>query len=474
MELLWKSASDLADMVARREIKASELMTATIARIELLNPKLNAFCALRFEQAMDDAKALDQRLARGEKPGSLAGLPLGVKDLEDVAGMVTTYGSVPFKDNVASADSTQVARLKAAGAIVVGKTNTPEFGHIGFTKNLLFGTTRNPWNPERTPGCSSGGSSAAIASGMVPLTTASDGGGSIRIPACYTGSFGLKPSQGRIPTKPWFGELDWTDIAVVGPITRTVKDATLYLDATAGYHPADPSSLPRPGFSYREALDRPLGKLRIAYHPDFGRAELQPDVRREVERAVQVFQELGHEVEVLNEAPPETGLEWVRLFFVRRRVLLRDWIENDKYRSQFNRTFLAALEMGDRLGWEDVVAAQRKRADLSRWLQGVFARCDLLLTPTLPTEAFAAEGPRVSTQGRAIEDVMMQSLAGIVFTYPFNFSGHPAASVRAGLTDSGMPCGLQIVAERHRDDLVLQASHAYEQARPWNDRWPLL
>jgi aspartyl-tRNA(Asn)/glutamyl-tRNA(Gln) amidotransferase subunit A len=472
MELHWKSALELSAMIRRREIKPSELMTATLARIEQLNPKVNAFCALRGEQAMEEAKALDRRLAGGETPGPLAGLPLGVKDLENAAGMATTYGSVPFKDNIASADSTQVARLKAAGAIVVGKTNTPEFGHVGFTKNLLFGTTRNPWNLERTPGGSSGGSSAAIASGMVPLTTASDGGGSIRIPACYTGTFGLKPSQGRIPVDPWLGVHDWTDLGVLGPITRTVKDAALYLDVAAGYHPADPSSLPHPGLSYLQVLERSPKELRVAFHPDFGRAKLQPDVRREVERAVKVFSQLGHKVDVLSESVPETGLEWARLFFARRRVLLRDWIE--KYRAQFNRTFLAALEMGDRLGWEDVVAAERKRNDFNGWLQKVFARYDLLLTPTLPAEAFAADGPPVQAEGRPIEEVMAQALSGIVFTYPFNFSGHPAASVRAGFTDSGMPCGLQIVAERHREDLVLQASYAYERARPWNDRWPAL
>jgi aspartyl-tRNA(Asn)/glutamyl-tRNA(Gln) amidotransferase subunit A len=472
-ELHWKSALELSTMVRQRELKASELMAATIERIEELNPTINAFCALRCEQAMDEAKALDARLSRGEQPGLLAGLPLGVKDLENAAGMATTYGSVPFKDNIAAADSIQVARLKAAGAIVLGKTNTPEFGHTGFTKNLLFGTTRNPWNLDRTPGGSSGGSAAAIAAGMVPLATASDGGGSIRIPACYTGTFGLKPSQGRVPLDLHFGVQEWNDLIVLGPITRTVKDAALYLDAAAGYHPADPSSLPHPGLSYCEVLERPLRRLRIAFHRDFGRAKLQPDVLSEVEQAVKVFGKLGHEVDVLNEPVPETALEWARLFFACRQVLLRDWIE--RYRSQFNRTFLAALELGDRLGWEEMVAAQRKRADFNRWLQKVFARYDLLLTPTLPTEAFAADGPPgVTAAGRLIEEVFQQTLAGIVFTYPFNFSGHPAASVRAGFTSSGMPCGLQIVAERHREDLVLQAAYAYEQARPWNDRWPTL
>ncbi|SRR5579875_161671 len=468
--LHWKSAVELAAMIQRRELKPSELMEATAARIEALNPKLNAFCALCLERALEESKAMDERLARGESLGPLAGLPLGVKDLEDAAGLPTTYGSVPFKDNIALQDSVQVRRLKAAGAIVVGKTNTPEFGHAGFTKNLLFGVTRNPWNLERSPGGSSGGSSAAVASGMVPLVTASDGGGSIRIPACFTGSFGFKPSQGRIPIAPWQGVRDWTDIVVVGPITRTVKDAALYLDVTCGYHPADPSSVPRPGVSYLETLERLPKKLRIAFHPDFGRAKLQPDVAREVRKAAEVFSSLGHDVDELKDTVIETGPQWSRLFFVRYHVLLRDWIEKD--RAKFNRTFLASIERAARLTWEDVVECEKVRSKFNQWLEDLFARYDLLLTPTLPIEPYPADGPSISVEGRSIDEVMAQALSLIVFTYPFNFSGHPASSVRAGFTDSGMPCGLQIIAERYRDDLVLQASYAYECARPWNDRWP--
>ena len=204
-DLHWRPAYQLATMMRHRELKPSELMEATLTRIHALNPKINAFCALRAEQALAEARSLDEKIARGEEIGPLAGLPLGVKDLEGVAGMATTFGSVPFKHNIAQEDSIQVARLKTAGSIVVGKTNTPEFGHTAFTKNLLFGVTRNPWNLERTPGGSSGGSSAAISSGMVSLATASDWGGSIRIPACYTGTFGIKPTQGLIPAGPRLG-----------------------------------------------------------------------------------------------------------------------------------------------------------------------------------------------------------------------------------------------------------------------------
>jgi Asp-tRNA(Asn)/Glu-tRNA(Gln) amidotransferase A subunit family amidase len=381
-ELYWKPAHELAAMIRKRELKPSELMDVTIRRIEQTNPKLNAFVALRADAAMAEARALDEKIARGEKIGTLAGLPLGVKDLEDTVGLVTSHGSKPFKDNVASKDSIQVARLKLAGAIVIGKTNAPEFGYTAFTKNLLFGPTRNPWNLERTPGGSSGGTSAAIAGGVVPISTGSDGGGSVRIPACYTGCYGLKPTYGRIPNDPTLGMQQWNDTSVHGPIVRTVRDAALFMDAVVGYHAADPDSLPHPGISYAAILEGLPKKLRIAFHPDFGQ--------------------------------------------------------------------LVQTEFND-------------------WCQRVFERFDLLLCPVLPTEAFPARGPMpAEINGQPLK----HPLDAVVFTYPFNMSGHPGASVRAGLTDSGLPCGLQIVAERHREDLVLQASYAYEQARPWNNKWP--
>jgi aspartyl-tRNA(Asn)/glutamyl-tRNA(Gln) amidotransferase subunit A len=465
-ELHWKSAFDLAAMIRRRELKPSELIAATIARIESLNPTLNAFCALRADEAMAEARSLEEQIARREEIGPLAGLPLGVKDLEDVAGMATTFGSIPFKNNIARDDSIQVARLKAAGAIVIGKTNTPEFGFMAFTKNLLFGVTRNPWNLERTPGGSSGGSSAAIASGVVSLTTASDWGGSIRIPACYTGSFGLKPTQGLIPIRPRLGMTPWADFSMVGPITRTVRDAAMYMDAVVGYHPADASSLPHPGISFRAMLERMPKKMRIAFHPDFGHP-MQPDVRRQVETAAMVFKELGHDVNVLEEPVIETCYAWRTIGAGQTLADLGPYLEG--HREEFGRAFLASVESGSKVRWRDYGEAYRIRTQFNEWVRGIFERFDLLLTPTLPTEAFSAAGPPPGKiDGQPLRDVM----EALIFTYPFNFSGHPAASVRAGLTTSGLPCGLQIVAERHRDDLVMQAAYAYEQARPWNHRWP--
>jgi aspartyl-tRNA(Asn)/glutamyl-tRNA(Gln) amidotransferase subunit A len=467
-ELHWLSAFELAAMIRRRELKPSELMAATISRIEALNPALNAFCALRMSQAMDEARALDEKIARREDVGPLAGLPLGVKDLEGVAGIATTFGSVPFKDNIATMDSIEVARLKAVGAIVVGKTNTPEFGFTPFTKNLLFGVTRNPWNLERTPGGSSGGSSAAIASGMVPLATASDWGGSIRIPACYTGSFGLKPTQGRIPARPRLGMTHWVDFAMVGPISRTVRDSAMYMDATMGYHPADASSLPHPGISYQAVLERLPKRLRVAFHPDFGHP-VQAEVRRETAAAAQAFADMGHRLTILDEPVIETCQAWRTIGAGQTLADLGGYLEG--HREEYGRSFLTSVESAAKVAWHEYGEAYRVRTQFNEWLRGIFERFDLLLTPTLPTVAFNAAGPPPrEIDGRPLKDIM----EAMTFTYPFNFSGHPAASVRAGMTTSGLPCGLQIVAERHRDELVLQASYAYEQARPWNDAWPRL
>ena len=294
--LCFTPAHELEDLIQARKLSPVELMEACLARIEEVDGTLNAFTALRPEEAMAEARDVADRLARGEPAGALAGLPFGVKELEDVKGYPSTHASVPYRDHVAERDSVQVERLRAAGAIVLGKTNSSEFGYTAFTKNLLFGVSRNPWNPDRTPGGSSGGSAAAIAAGMIPLATAADGGGSIRIPAGYTGCFGLRPSFGRVPRGP-FEMLGWADIAVYGPITRAVRDAALYLDAVVGAHPADPDSLPYPEYSYRDVLDRWPTGLRIAWSPTLGYASVQPDVLREVRNAVNVFVEMGHGVD---------------------------------------------------------------------------------------------------------------------------------------------------------------------------------
>src|SRR5262245_30435271 len=305
-DLLQRPLTELVTDLAEKSLSPVELMEAVLARIDATQPRLLAFTALRDrESLLRDARAAEARILRGE-PRPLEGIPLGVKDLEDVAGLVTSHGSVPFRDNLAVRDSVQVERLRAAGAIVVGKTNAPEFGHTALTKNLLFGASCNPWNLERTPGGSSGGSSAAISGGVVPLVTASDGGGSVRIPASFTGCFGLKPSYGRIPHE---GTGYWivNDTSVYGPLTRTVEDAALHLDVCVGAHPFDPNSLPHPGYSYRELLGKLPRGLRIGWSSDLGYAVVQRDVGEVAYDAARVFAELGHELRELDGKPSALG-----------------------------------------------------------------------------------------------------------------------------------------------------------------------
>jgi len=466
-DLLHRPLCELVQRLARRELSPVELMEATLARIAEANARVNAFVALREREALlEDARAAERRLARGEGR-LLEGVPLGVKDLEDAAGLVTTHGSVPFKDHLATRDSVQVERLRAAGAIVVGKTNAPEFGWTAITKNLIFGESRNPWDLSRTPGGSSGGSSAAIAGGLVPLATASDGGGSVRLPATFTGCFGLKPSYGRIPhdTPGWW---DSIDTSVHGPLTRTVEDAALHLDAVVGAHPLDPNSLPHPGVSYRAILrDLPAG-LRIGFSPDLGHAVVQSDVADVVAGAALAFESLGHSVELVKGGPPDLGRDWGMANVFELAARLGHMLP--EHEASFGRTFLFGVKQGWTMTPERWAAAQRRRAELNAWCAELFSRYDLLLTPTTPFDPPPARGPfPKELEGKKLPDAAVAS-----FTIPFNLSWHPAATVRAGFSRAKLPVGLQIVGPRHRDDLVLQAAWAYEQARPWADRWPAL
>lgn len=464
-ELLHRPLTHVVRLLQSRELSPVELLRATLDRIAATRETLNAFAEVGDgDRLLTEARAAEARIARGEgRP--LEGIPLGVKDLEDAQPYRTTYGSVPFREHLPATDSVQVERLRAAGAIVVGKTNAPEFGYTAITKNLIHGASRNPWNLDHTPGGSSGGSSAAIAGGIVTLATASDGGGSVRIPGSFTGCFGLKVSFGRIPHGP--DDL-WTmdDTAVHGPLTRTVEDAALHLDCVVGAHPLDPNSLPRPDLSYRAVLrDLPPG-LRLGFSPDLGYAVVQSDVAEVVAKAARSFAELGHSVELLEGGPPEPGEDWglsnAWELLARLAPLLPE------READFGRGFLSGVKLGRHMDAERWGAFRRRREELNRWCAATFSRFDLVLTPTVPYDPPLARGPlTLEVEGRR------QPVANVgSFTMPFNLSWHPAATVRAGFSRAGLPVGLQIVGPRHRDDLVLQAAWAFEQAHPWAESWP--
>ncbi len=467
-EILTLSLTELAERLARREVSPTELMTAVLDRIEATNDALLAFVALRDrESLLADARAAEERIGRGEGR-VLEGVPLGVKDLEHVKGLPNTEGSLLFKERISGHDDVHVARLRAAGAIVVGKTNAPEFGWTAITKNLVYGVTHSPWSLDVSPGGSSGGSSAALAGCVCPLVTASDGGGSIRIPASYTGAFGLKPSYGRVPISPR-EDWPWGMTSVYGPLTKTVEDAALFLDLVAGPDPRDPTSLPPPGLSYREEVAKPLEPgLRIGFSPDLGYAVVQSDVAEAVGDAVACFEKLGHSVKPLRGGPPQLGVDWAMLGSFELAVRLADHLPERA--GELHRTLAEQVRRSTGIEPATWKRISDERLELSEWCASQFEEFDLLVTPTVPTDPPPAKGPfPTEIEGRAANLMSAGS-----FTIPFNLSWHPAASVRAGLSRRGLPIGMQIVGPRHRDDLVLRAARAFERERPWHPRWPTL
>src|SRR5947207_4386627 len=292
----WLSATEQAALIRSRKLSPLELVDTLLARIDKLNPRINAFVLINADQARREARAAERAVGkRGAKLGPLHGVPFGVKDLVVTKGVRTTFGTPLYRDNVPVEDAPMVARLQAAGAIMIGKTNTPTFGWLGATHNLLFGPTRNPWHLDRTPGGSSGGASAAVAAGLGPLAVGTDGGGSIRIPASFAGVVGYKPSYGRIPIYPAIAA--WS-LSHIGPLTRTVADAALVLQVTAGPDERDPCSLPAADVAYAKRLGRGVKGLRVAYADDLGGGEpVDAEVRRVAARAARAFRDLGCRVE---------------------------------------------------------------------------------------------------------------------------------------------------------------------------------
>lgn len=465
MDDRWTPAWEIAEQVRSGARSAREVTETALRRIAALNPGLNAFIQVDAEGALRQAADIDARIARGEDPGVLAGVPIGVKDLEPVKGLLFTLGSRAFEGQVADEDSVQVARLRAAGAVIVGKTNTPEFGYKGFTENRLWGPTRNPWNPERTPGGSSGGSSAAVAAGMVPLATAGDGGGSIRIPAAMTGCYGIKPTAHRIPRAGAHAPT-WGYFSTLGPMARTVRDAARYLDAAAGPHPNDPEVLDGPTGIYEAAATAEPPKLRcVAWSADLGYAAVEPEV---VEIARGAAERLAAAVGAeLVEANPGFGdpLDaWMTIAAAGDTLMVDEM--TPEQRAKLEPGFLRFAEVGRQFTAVDVARALEERHQANRKMTQFFAEFDLLLTPTTAATAFAAEGPPpMVIAGRKVGP------AGFIpFTYPFNFLGLPAASLPAGLSREGLPVGLQAVAPRFADALLVRVSAAYEAANPW--RYP--
>ncbi len=461
-DLCWLSGTELAALIRRKKVSPVEVVDAILTRIEKINPKINAYVTLDADAARRDAKAAERALGRkGARLGPLHGVPFSVKDLVITKGVRTTFGTPLYRDNVPTEDAPMVERLKAAGGIMLGKTNTPTFGWLGVTHNLLFGATRNPWALDRSPGGSSGGASAAAAAGLGPLHIGTDGGGSIRIPASFAGIFGFKASWGRIPAYPASGT--W-NLSHIGPMTRTVADAALMLAVSSGPDERDPYSLPAQRIEWSKMLRGSIKGLRVGYTDNLsGDDPVDPEVRTICAQAAKAFRELGCRVEDVKPGWPSPKSTWEQMFCGGLAIRLAPSLDR---RREIDPGLLPLVETFLRQPPTQYVQAWFDRLAWWQHPRALFDQYDLLLTPTVACPPLPIGVDTVTEiAGRPV------SFYGwIPFTYPFNLTGQPAASVPAGCTKSGLPVGLQIVGRRLDDATVLRASAAFERARPWADR----
>ncbi len=427
---------------------------AALARIGATEPALNAFQLVDEAGAREAANASAQRWAQGRPLGPLDGIPLTIKDIVATKGWPTLSGSRTEDSNGPwEEDAPAVARLREAGAVILGKTTTPEFGWKGMTDSPLAGITRNPWNPAHTPGGSSGGAAASLAAGVGAIAYGTDGGGSIRIPSNYCGLYGIKPTYGRVPHAP--NDRPFSTLSCGGPIARTVTDAALFLNVIAQPDDRDWRALPPDGRDYRIGLDDGVRGLRLAYAPGLGGAEAAPDVLAATDRAVRLFADLGAAVDNVDEviAPlrPRFEAYWLAGFATRVRAM------SEEKRALLEPDFRALAEAGLDVGIDVYLQGEAERSRLGAQFAAFHRDYDLLLTPTQPTLP-----PTVETRYHSPEFDRWRH--AVPFTVPFNLTGQPAASIPCGVSDSGLPIGLQIVGPRFADHLVLRASRAFEAA----------
>lgn len=467
-DLCFKPAREIRSLVARKELSPREVLESFATRVETINPKVNAFCTLAIDQARDMAKKAEAAVLAGEEIGPLHGVLVAVKDLTPTAGIRTTYGSKIFEHHIPDEDGLIVERLKAAGAIIIGKTNTPEFGAGANTYNAVFGATRNPWNLNLTCGGSSGGSAVALACGLSSLATGSDLGGSLRIPASFCGVVGFRTSPGLIPIYPDI--LGWDTFSVEGPMARDVTDTALLLSVLAGFDERSPISYPVEKMAFLSAIEQPEIKgFRIAWSPDLGIIPVDREVRDVVEQAVKGFVELGCAVE--EDHPDFDGLREVISVTRAHRMATLHREKLEKWRSVMNPNLVWNIEQGLPLTAEEVGEAEKARTDLYHRVRHFFGRYDLLLTPTVAVPPFPVETPYPKEiNGRP----MANYTDWFMLTYAISITSLPAISVPCGWTSRGLPVGLQIVGRKLQETTVLRAAAAFEAIAPWADKRPSL
>ena len=464
-EICFSTATELAARVREKDLSAAEVMEAHLERISAVNPKVNAIVTLTPEKAMRAARSADDALARGEELGPLHGFPVAHKDLAPTRGVRTTFGSPIFRDFVPEQDALIVERLRKAGAISVGKTNTPEFGAGSQTYNEVFGETLNPYDPTKTCGGSSGGAAVALACGMLPIADGSDMGGSLRNPASFCNVVGFRPSPGRVPTWP---DVAPSPLSVEGPMARTVRDVALMLSAMAGPDGRSPISIQEPGSAFARPLERDFGGARIAWSRDLGGLPVDPRVTAVLDGQRRVFEDLGCMVE---EAEPDlSGADEVFKVLRAWRFELAYGELLEEHRDEMKDTVVWNIEEGRRLSGPEVGRAERLRADLYHRVRVFMEAFEFLVLPV-------AQVPPFDVKERYVMQINGEEMGTYIdwmrSCYYVTVTGLPAISVPCGFTPEGLPVGVQIVG-RHRDDLgILQLAHAFEGATNiWKRRPP--
>jgi aspartyl-tRNA(Asn)/glutamyl-tRNA(Gln) amidotransferase subunit A len=464
-DLAYTSAAELAALIAQRVVSPVEIVDIVLDRIEKTQPTLNAFITVCADDARAAAKAAEAAVMRGDTLGPLHGVPFAVKDLVNTAGLRTTFGSWALADNVPRADSPSVARLKAAGAVLVGKTTTPEFGHKCFTEAPLFGRTANPWDLARTCGGSSGGAAAAVAAGLGPIGIGTDGGGSSRIPAACCGAVGFKQTLGLVPhdlTPDGFGNQSH-----ITPMTRTVMDAALMLQAMAGPHRCDPHSLGLavPNFVAAARPDGDLKGVRIAWRPLLGNTILSREVRDACERTLAAFVEMGAIVEPVDDNFTGTEPIWLILTQSFWNARFRRYVA--QFGNRMSETLLRQMDNGAGHTAVELQEAMFERTRVFREIQDWFERYDIVATPTLSRTALAIDHDFFAPI--EIDDQVADTVrkAWYPYTLPFNLSGNPAVTLPCGFDADGLPIGLQLIGPHLGDARLIRAAALFEQARPW-------
>ena len=466
-DLAFASATEQRRLIASKEVSPVELVNLYFSRTRKLDSQLNSYLTLAEDQALADAKAAEEAVTRGDDLGPLHGVPISVKDLEMTKGLRTTGGSLVFKDRVPEADSAVVERVRRAGAIILGKTNTPEFGLLGHTQNRLGDHCRNPWNTERTTGGSSGGAGAAVAAGLCALATGSDGGGSIRIPSSFCGVYGIKPSQGRVPRFPGApAPAAANQTSQSGPMSRTVSDSALLLQVLAGHDPRDVVSLRDKPEDYVAAAGRGVKGLKIGWSPDFGYAVVDREVRRVTERAARSFEELGCTVEEA-QVTIESEYEAFMPIFTSNAFVASGGLLEDHHDELTDYT-LDMLDEGAEVTGAQYSASLGRVDRMKAHFADLFERYDLILSPAVAIPPFPVGDPPTKIEGVEVDAFWSY----VQFTAAINLTGSPAASVPCGFTSEDLPVGLHIIGRPRDEATIIAASAAFEEAHPWGDRRP--